>query len=173
MDILHDNNRRKSRMKATLSATNTITHSSEQEQRPAMTKTQGKVRAYWASTALLVFMMLSGGVGEMTHQWGTLETVQLVGYPVYFLTILGTWKLLGAIALIVPRFPRLKEWAYAGIFFAMTGAAVSHAFANNYGVYAYHVLIPLSFAILAITSWALRPQSRILGEMAGRLLKQM
>jgi uncharacterized membrane protein YphA (DoxX/SURF4 family) len=164
-------------MKATLSATHTTAHSSEQEQTAVMTtprrKTQGKMIAYWTSTGLLVFMMLSGGVGELTHQWGTLETVQLVGYPVYFLTILGTWKLLGTIALLVPRFGRLKEWAYAGIFFAMTGAAASHAFANNYGVYAYHIVFPLSFAVLAIASWALRPQSRTLGKLTGGLLKRV
>jgi uncharacterized membrane protein YphA (DoxX/SURF4 family) len=162
-------------MKGTLSETDITMHSPEQEQSAAMTtprrKTQGKVIAYWASTALLVFMMLGGGVGELTHQWGTLETVQLVGYPVYFLTILGIWKLLGTIALLVPRFGRLKEWAYAGIFFTMTGAAASHAFANNYGVYAYHIVFPLSFAVLAIASWALRPQSRTLGELTSSLLK--
>ena len=162
-------------MKATLNATNTTIPSFEKQDdtqpSAAMTlsrmKTSGKVRAYWVSTALLVFMMLTGGVGELTHQWGTLETVQMVGYPVYFLTILGTWKLLGTIALLLPRFGRLKEWAYAGIFFAMTGAAASHAFANNDGVYAYHILFPLSFAALALVSWALRPQSRTLGKLYG------
>ncbi|HLZ58776.1 MAG TPA: DoxX family protein [Ktedonosporobacter sp.] len=129
------------------------------------TRLQLKLIGYWATTALLLFVVGLGGVGELTHQWGTLETVQLVGYPVYFLTILGTWKILGTIALLVPRFPRLKEWAYAGIFFGMTGAAVSHAFSNNYGIYAYHIFFPLSFAVLALVSWALRPQSRTLGKL--------
>jgi uncharacterized membrane protein YphA (DoxX/SURF4 family) len=114
------------------------------------------------TTAILAFVVGSGGVGELLHQWGTMETVSLVGYPVYFLTILGLWKVLGTIALLVPRFPRLKEWAYAGIFFGMTGAAASHAFADNYGTYAYHIFVQLAFAALAIVSWALRPQSRIL-----------
>jgi hypothetical protein len=78
-------------------------------------------------------------------------------------TILGVWKLLGAITLLVPGFPRLKEWAYAGIFFGMTGAAVSHAMKGDFGPYAFHLIVTLSLAVLAVISWALRPQSRTLG----------
>jgi uncharacterized membrane protein YphA (DoxX/SURF4 family) len=122
-----------------------------------------KLIAYWATTALLVFFMLSGAAGELAHQWGTLETITILGYPMYFLTIIGFWKVLGSIALLVPRFPRLKEWAYAGIFFNMTGAAASHAFSGDYGVYAYHVIATLAVAGLAVVSWALRPPSRNLG----------
>ncbi len=122
-----------------------------------------KVIGYWAATAILAFVMLSGGVGELTHSWGTLETVTLLGYPVYFLTIIGLWKVLGGIALLVPGFPRLKEWAYAGIFFNMTGAAVSHASSGDYGIYAFHLIVTLFLAVLALASWALRPQSRTLG----------
>jgi hypothetical protein len=69
----------------------------------------------------------------------------------------------GAIALLAPGFPRLKEWAYAGIFFNMTGAAISHAAVGDYGAYGYHLIVPLTFAGLAVASWALRPQSRTLG----------
>src|ERR1700694_54010 len=95
-----------------------------------------KVIAYRATTAILVFAVLTGGLGQLAHAWGTLETVQLLGYPPYFLTILGLWKVLGAIALLVPRFPRLKEWAYAGIFFDLTGAVASIAAVGVYGAYA-------------------------------------
>jgi len=79
---------------------------------------------------------------------------------VYVLTILGIWKMLGTIAILVPGLPRLKEWAYAGIFFGMTGAAASHAFVGEYGAYAFHIFSPLGFAILALASWTLRPKSR-------------
>jgi DoxX-like family len=89
--------------------------------------------------------------------------VPVLGYPLYFFAILGFWKLLGAIAILVPRFPRLKEWAYAGIFFDLTGAAASCAAVGGYGVYAFHVLAPLFLACLTMASWALRPQSRVLG----------
>ncbi|ULL15132.1 DoxX family protein [Paenibacillus sp. H1-7] len=123
-------------------------------------QTRGKIIAYWVTTSLLAFFLGSGGIGELTHQWGTLGTVEIVGYPVYFLTILGIWKVLGTIALLVPGFSRLKEWAYAGIFFGMTGAAASHAFVGDYGAYAYHIIIPLGFVILVLVSWALRPKSR-------------
>jgi hypothetical protein len=91
------------------------------------------------------------------------EAMVLLGYPLYFFHILGFWKVLGAIAILVPRFPRLKEWAYAGIFFDLTGAAASCVAVGGYGPYAFHVLAPLVLAALAIASWALRPASRIIG----------
>ena len=66
------------------------------------TTMKSKLIAYWVTTAILVFVMLSGAVGELTHQWGTLETHTILGYPIYLLTIIGLWKVLGAIALVVP-----------------------------------------------------------------------
>jgi len=76
------------------------------------------------------------------------------------LTILGFWKVLGAIALFTPRFPRLKEWAYAGTFFELTGAVASHAVCgDSVGRFIW----PGFFAVCAVASWALRPQSRTLG----------
>ena len=63
----------------------------------------------------------------------------------------------------MPRFPRLKEWAYAGIFFDLTGAAASYAAVGGYGAYAFHILAPLILAVLAVASWALRPESRRIG----------
>jgi hypothetical protein len=80
-----------------------------------------------------------------------------LGYPSYFVTIIGCWKVLGTVALLVPHFPRLKEWAYAGIFFNMTGAAVSHAVCGDA---AWHVAVTLGFAVIAVISWALRPSNR-------------
>jgi DoxX-like family len=124
---------------------------------------------YWTATILLAFVLLSGGVGQVLHASGTLETVQLLGYPAYFLTIIGCWKLLAVPALLVPGFPRLKEWTYAGIVFEMTGAAASHAMAGNYGDYGFHVIVGLGLTALAIASWALRPQSRTLGSLFGPL----
>ena len=77
-----------------------------------------------------------------------------------FAMILGVWKLLGSVALVIPRFPRLKEWAYAGIFFNMTGAAVSHVVCHDA---AWHVVVTLGLSALAVASWALRPADRTLG----------
>jgi hypothetical protein len=90
-------------------------------------------------------------------------TVPVLGYPLYFFAILGFWKILGAIAILVPRYPRLKEWAYAGIFFDLTGAAASVAAVGGYGAYAFHVIAPLVIAGITVASWALRPPSRIIG----------
>ena len=81
----------------------------------------------------------------------------------YFFAILGFWKVLGSIAILVPRFPLLKEWAYAGIFFDLTGAAASCAAVGGYGAYGFHVLAPLIITGFCVASWALRPPSRAIG----------
>jgi hypothetical protein len=81
----------------------------------------------------------------------------------YFFGILGIWKALGAIAILAPRFPRLKEWAYAGIFFDLTGAVASVAAVGSYGAYGFHILAPLILAVITVASWALRPDSRVIG----------
>ena len=126
---------------------------------------RAKAFAYWTCTLLLALSILSGGAAELAHLQGNVDGILLLGYPLYFLTILGLWKVLGAIAILVPGWPRLKEWAYAGIFFNVTGAAASHAAVGDYGVYAFHVVVNLVFAGLVIASWALRPESRIVGEV--------
>jgi len=106
-----------------------------------------------------VFAMFSGGIAELAHRPETIEGMKQLGYPVYFVMILGFWKLLGSLALVMPGFPRVKEWAYAGIFFNMTGAAVSHLVCQDA---AWHVAVTLGLAALAVASWALRPASRTL-----------
>jgi len=121
------------------------------------TRPHGKMVAYWLVTLLLVAAIMLSGIGQLMQFGGNIDLVTNLGYPLYVLTILGIWKVLGAIALVVPGFPRLKEWAYAGIFFVMTGAACSHAFANDYGDYGFNLILPLSYAALNIASWALRP----------------
>jgi hypothetical protein len=119
---------------------------------------------YWTTTVLVAFFIGSGGASQVAQYLGnTHGVVAALGYPMYFFGILGFWKVLGAIAILVPRFPRLKEWAYAGIFFDLTGAAASCAAVGGYGVYAFHVIAPLILAMLTMVSWALRPESRIIG----------
>lgn len=115
--------------------------------------------ARWGITAILAFVMFSGGIGELTHQWGTLDTARVLGYPAYFLTIIGVWKVLGSLALLAPGFPKLKEWACAGIFFNMTGAAASHALAGDWGPYAFHVTVTSFLGLLALALLALKPRS--------------
>jgi hypothetical protein len=80
-----------------------------------------------------------------------------LGYPIYFLTILGVWKLLGVVAVLIPKFPLLKEWAYAGFFFAMTGAAFSHVAVSD----PMGELVPSLFLlVLTVVSWSFRPADR-------------
>jgi hypothetical protein len=131
--------------------------------------------AYWTTTILTAFFM-TGGVAQILQFYGNPHgVVPVLGYPMYFFAILGLWKVLGAIAILVPGYPRLKEWAYAGIFFDLTGAAASCAAVGGYGAYGFHVIAPLAIAGLAVASWALRPESRTLGVMFpatdGRLAK--
>jgi hypothetical protein len=127
---------------------------------------KAKIIAYWTTTVLVAFFIGSGGVAQVAQFLGNVHgVVPVLGYPMYFFGILGFWKALGAIAILVPRFPRLKEWAYAGIFFDLTGAAASCVAVGVYGAYAFHVLAPLILAGLTVASWGLRPESRTIGTL--------
>jgi hypothetical protein len=125
---------------------------------------KAKKIAYWTTTGLVAFFIGGGGLAQIAQFHANPHgVVPILGYPTYFFAILGFWKVLGAIAILVPRFPRLKEWAYAGIFFDLTGAVASVAAVGVYGAYAFHILAPLIIAGLTVASWALRPPSRTIG----------
>jgi hypothetical protein len=126
--------------------------------------TRTKNIAYWTTTILIAFFIGSGGGAQIAQYLANSHgVVPVLGYPMYFFAILGFWKVLGAIAILVPRYPRLKEWAYAGIFFDLTGAAASVAAVGSYGAYAFHVIAPLILTVFTVVSWALRPESRKVG----------
>lgn len=118
---------------------------------------KSKLIAYWITTILGPASFVIGGSLFLMHGEQPLTVLNHLGYPSYLLTILGVWKILGAIAIVIPRFPRLKEWAYAGFFFDLSGAAASHAFSGDGAI---EIISPLIFLILVIASWALRPPSR-------------
>src|SRR5579872_6880248 len=120
--------------------------------------TKGKKIIYWVATALLAIGMLQSGIfaALRTKQW--VDLVTSLGYPVYFLTILGVWKILGVIAILIPRYPLLKEWAYAGFFFAMTGALASHLAVGDYGLKG--LMGPFFQAVFVVVSWYFRPADR-------------
>jgi DoxX-like family len=113
---------------------------------------------YWVATALLAIGMLQSGIFAVlrTKQW--VDLITPLGYPLYFLTILGTWKILGVIAILIPRFKLLKEWAYAGFFFAMTGALASHLACGDDNVKG--LIGPFFQTIFIILSWYFRPADR-------------
>jgi len=121
---------------------------------------KAKLITYWIATVLIAFMLASGGVMYFMCPPEVLEGITKLGYPAYLLYILGAWKILGAAAICAPGFPRLKEWAYAGIFFDLTGASASHFFAHDYGPGAFHLLVPLALIAVMFVSWCLRPASR-------------
>jgi hypothetical protein len=119
---------------------------------------------YWIMTILVAFPIGSGGIAQMAqYRTNPHGIVPELGYPMYFFAILGFWKFFGALTVLVPRYPRLKEWAYAGIFFDLTGAAASCAMSGGYGAYGFHVIAPLIIAGFTMASWALRPDSRKIG----------
>ena len=113
--------------------------------------------AFWTTTILGPASFVIGGVLNLSQSEQVAVTMRHLGYPMYFASILGFWKLAGAIAIAAPGLPRLKEWAYAGFFFDLTAAAASRA---AVGDSAADVIAPLVFLALVMASWALRPSSR-------------
>jgi hypothetical protein len=124
--------------------------------------TRGSV-LYWMTTTLLAIAFLVPGVGNIIHASHIASDMAHLGYPSHFLSILGCWKVLGAIAILVPGLPRLKEWAYAGMIFDLTGAAVSRA---AVGDRALMIVVPLLIGAIALLSWSLRPSGRKLEAQA-------
>lgn len=112
---------------------------------------------YWTATVLVAGELGLGGVWDVLRIPEVSRTIEHLGYPRYFLVILGLWKAAGAAALLVPRLPRVKEWAYAGAFFTYTGAIASHL-TVGYAVGELWILAPL--AALTVASWSLRPAAR-------------
>ena len=121
-----------------------------------------KTTTYWIATAVLTLMLLLGGFLDLAHAAPVIETVSALGYPAYLASILGAWKLLGGAVIVSPGLPRLKEWAYAGVVFDLSGAAASHAFVGDP---AGKVAVPLVLLAFAALSWALRPAARRMGEV--------
>lgn len=123
-----------------------------------MTKTRKII--YWVATLWLALGMFSTGIVQLFRlQANAIDQVTHLGYPAYLLTILGIWKILGVVAVLIPKFPLIKEWAYAGFFFAMSGAAISHiAMGDPFS----EVFPSLLLLTLTIVSWYFRPESRML-----------
>jgi len=115
---------------------------------------------YWIATIWLSLGMVSTGAVQLLkvqEGQGGADMITHLGYPIYFLTILGIWKILGVVAVLVPKFPIVKEWAYAGFFFVMTGAVISHIALGD----SINEIWPASLLlILTMISWYFRPQDR-------------
>jgi uncharacterized membrane protein YphA (DoxX/SURF4 family) len=112
---------------------------------------------YWIATVWLALGMTSTGIVQLMRIDEEVALMNRLGYPAYFLTIIGVWKLLGVIAILIPRFPLVKEWAYAGFVFTMSGAVFSHLIVGDE---AKELFGPVLLIVLSVVSWYFRPADR-------------
>jgi hypothetical protein len=112
---------------------------------------------YWVITAILSFCLFSGGLAQAVQVKGVVQGFKPLGYPDYFISLIGVWKVLGIIAILIPKFKLLKEWAYAGLFFVMSGAVISHIASGDVSV---QIIAPILLAVFTVLSWYLRPTDR-------------
>lgn len=112
---------------------------------------------YWIVTGLLSFGMLLGGTAQILRAQFNVNGFKHIGFPEYVLPILGTWKVLAVIVILIPKYLLVKEWAYAGLFFLLSGGVISH-FASGDGV--LEALPVFVFMCLTVASWYLRPTDR-------------
>jgi hypothetical protein len=123
-----------------------------------LASSRSRAIVYWAATLVVGWELLFGGAWDLMHVPYVVNIVVTdLHYPAYILTILGAWKIAGGIVLLIPRLPRLKEWAYAGAFFNYSGAVASYV-AVGAGLDKWWG--PAGFAVILMASWALRPPSR-------------
>jgi len=125
------------------------------------TTSKTKTVIYWTVTGLICLGMFFGGIAQILGADANVQGMKNLGYPLYILPLLGTFKILGVIVVLSPRMLLLKEWAYAGYFFLLTGALFSHISSGEPFV---HWAGPLVFWLLIPVSWWLRPASRKIAE---------
>jgi hypothetical protein len=116
-----------------------------------------KVIWYWIITVILSLCIFSGGLAQAVQVKGVVQGFKPLGFPNYFISLIGVWKMLGIVAILIPGFQLLKEWAYAGIFFVMSGAVISHIASGDASV---QIIAPIILAVFTVLSWYLRPADR-------------
>src|SRR5882757_3913225 len=116
-----------------------------------------KALGYWIITVILSLCIFSGGLAQAVQVKEVVDGFKPLGYPVYFISLIGVWKVLGIIAILIPGFKLLKEWAYAGLFFVMSGAVISHIASGDVSV---QIIAPILLAVFTVLSWYLRPTDR-------------
>lgn len=112
---------------------------------------------YWIATIWLSLGMVSSAIVQLIEMDENVEMMENLGYPIYLMTIIGVWKILGVIALLIPKVPLLKEWAYAGFFFLLSGAFISHLAIQDEP---FTLFPPLLLIVLTFLSWFFRPSSK-------------
>lgn len=129
--------------------------------------TRGYKIIYWISTGWLALGMLSTALVQLLRVEQEVDKITQLGYSDYILIMLGIWKILGVIAVLVPGFPLVKEWAYAGFLFAMSGAVFSHI---AVGDDVKQLFGPMLLLILTVVSWSFRPEGRGIIPLGGRTI---
>lgn len=112
---------------------------------------------YWIATLWLALGMVSTGIVQLIKMEEEVNNFTSLGFPLYLMTIIGVWKILGVVAVLIPGFPLIKEWAYAGFFFAMSGAILAHIMVGHDII---TIFGPALLIILTIISWLFRPMNR-------------
>lgn len=112
---------------------------------------------YWIATVWLAVAMVASGIQQIFSIGGFVDIMKKLEYPAYFSIILGLWKMAGVIVLLIPKFSLQKEWAYAGFFFVMSGAIVSHLAVGNAAI---ELFAPVFLLIMTVVSWYFRPTDR-------------
>lgn len=112
---------------------------------------------YWIATGWLALGMVSTGIVQLIKMDEEVANFYNLGYPLYLMSIIGIWKLLGVVAILAPKFPLIKEWAYAGFFFTMSGAIISHIAVGDASITLFG---PILLLVLTVVSWYFRPADR-------------
>ncbi len=122
-----------------------------------MANQKSKKIAYWIVTGMLCFGMLLGGTGQLLKMQPNVDGFKGIGFPLYVLPILGTWKFLAVFTILIPGYALVKEWAYAGLFFLLSGGVLAHLASDEGMIKALPVFV---FMCLTVASWYLRPENR-------------
>jgi uncharacterized membrane protein YphA (DoxX/SURF4 family) len=117
-----------------------------------------KLIIYWLTTVLIAAGMTGSGLAQVFHAKAMVDLITPLGYPSYLLYIIGVWKILGVIAILLPGYKLVKEWAYAGLFFVMTGALASHLLSGDDSIKG--IIGPFFQVVFIILSWYCRPANR-------------
>jgi uncharacterized membrane protein YphA (DoxX/SURF4 family) len=117
---------------------------------------------YWVATIWLALGMVSTGIVQIIQMEEAANKMKALGYPMYFITIIGVWKILGSIVVLLPKLPLVKEWAYAGFFFVMSGAIFTHLVVGDNVTEFFG---PALLLVLTVISWYFRPTGRKLVQL--------
>ena len=130
-----------------------------------MENKKSKNIAFWIVTGLLCFGMIAGGTAQLFRAKPNVDGMISLGYPLYMLAILGTWKLLAVAVILLPKYQLMKEWAYAGLFFLLSGGVISHLASGEGLLKALPIFV---FMCLTVASWYLRPADRRLIQLTSQ-----